>query len=51
MAREPTALAFVVQGRLRDDDGPIRVGFTVTKKELVPATERNRIPAAGFANW
>ena len=25
--------AFVVQGRLRDDDGPVRVGFTVTKKE------------------
>ena len=24
--------AFVVQSRRRDDDGPIRVGFTVTKK-------------------
>ena len=34
--------AFVVQGRLRDDDGPIRVGFTVTKKNGT-ATERNRI--------
>ena len=33
---------FVVQGRLRDDDGPIRVGFTVTKKNGT-ATERNRI--------
>jgi len=34
--------AFVVQGRLRDDSGPIRVGFTVTKKNGT-ATERNRI--------
>jgi ribonuclease P protein component len=34
--------AFVVQRRLRDDDGPIRVGFTVTKKNGT-ATERNRI--------
>jgi len=34
--------AFVVQGRLRDDKGPIRVGFTVTKKNGT-ATERNRI--------
>ena len=34
--------AFVLQGRLRDDDGPIRVGFTVTKKNGT-ATERNRI--------
>lgn len=34
--------AFVVQGRLRDDDGPIRIGFTVTKKNGT-ATERNRI--------
>ena len=34
--------AFVVQGRSRDDDGPIRVGFTVTKKNGT-ATERNRI--------
>jgi ribonuclease P protein component len=34
--------AFVVQGRRRDDDGPIRVGFTVTKKNGT-ATERNRI--------
>lgn len=33
---------FVLQGRLRDDDGPIRVGFTVTKKNGT-ATERNRI--------
>ena len=34
--------AFVLQGRRRDDDGPIRVGFTVTKKNGT-ATERNRI--------
>jgi ribonuclease P protein component len=34
--------AFVVQGRQRDDDGPARVGFTVTKKNG-NAPERNRI--------
>ena len=34
--------AFVVQSRSRDDSGPIRVGFTVTKKNGT-ATERNRI--------
>jgi ribonuclease P protein component len=34
--------AFVVQARCRDDDGPVRVGFTVTKK-VGTATERNRI--------
>ena len=34
--------AFVVQSRRRDDGGPIRVGFTVTKKNGT-ATERNRI--------
>jgi ribonuclease P protein component len=34
--------AFVVQARCRDDDGPIRVGFTVTKKNGT-AAERNRI--------
>ena len=37
-----SAAAFVVQSRRRDDDGPIRVGFTVTKKNGT-ATERNRI--------
>src|ERR1700730_3647716 len=31
-----------VQSRSRDDDGPIRVGFTVTKK-VGTATERNRV--------
>ena len=34
--------AFVLQGRPRDDEGPIRFGFTVTKKNGT-ATERNRI--------
>nr|WP_303626094.1 ribonuclease P protein component [Rhodopseudomonas palustris] len=34
--------AFVLQSRRRDDDGPIRVGYTVTKK-IGTATERNRI--------
>jgi len=34
--------AFTVQRRRRDDQGPIRVGFTVTKKNGT-ATERNRI--------
>jgi ribonuclease P protein component len=34
--------AFVVQTRRRDDDGPIRVGFTVTKKNG-NAPVRNRI--------
>jgi ribonuclease P protein component len=37
-----SAAAFVVQRLGRDDDGPIRVGFTVTKKNGT-ATERNRI--------
>jgi ribonuclease P protein component len=36
------AAAFVVQSRRRDDGGPIRVGFTVTRKNGT-ATERNRI--------
>ena len=34
--------AFVVQSRRRDDGGPVRIGFTVTKKNGT-ATERNRI--------
>jgi ribonuclease P protein component len=34
--------AFVLQRLSRGDDGPIRVGFTVTKKNGT-ATERNRI--------
>lgn len=34
--------AFVVQSRARDDNGPVRVGFTVTKK-VGSAPERNRV--------
>ena len=37
-----SSAAFTVQARRRDDDGPVRVGFTVTKKNGT-ATERNRI--------
>ncbi|HXB79755.1 MAG TPA: ribonuclease P protein component [Bradyrhizobium sp.] len=37
-----SAAAFVLQCRRRDDGGPARVGFTVTKKNG-SATERNRI--------
>ena len=36
------ASAFVLQSRRRDDDGPVRIGFTVTRKNGT-ATERNRI--------
>ncbi len=36
------ASAFTVQSRRRDDPGPARVGFTVTKANGT-ATERNRI--------
>jgi ribonuclease P protein component len=34
--------AFTLQGRRREDLGPVRVGFTVTKKNGT-STERNRI--------
>ena len=34
--------AFVVQRRVRDDAGPVLVGFTVSKK-VGTATERNRV--------
>jgi ribonuclease P protein component len=37
-----TTPAFVLQGRARDDNGPVRFGFTVTRKNGT-ATERNRI--------
>jgi ribonuclease P protein component len=33
---------FVLQARGRDDDGPVRVGFTVSKK-VGGAVERNRV--------
>jgi ribonuclease P protein component len=36
------ARAFVVQARQRDDGGPARVGFTVSKK-VGNAVERNRV--------
>ncbi|RTL53637.1 MAG: ribonuclease P protein component [Bradyrhizobiaceae bacterium] len=34
--------AFTLQSRRRDDSGPVRFGFTVTRK-IGTATERNRI--------
>jgi ribonuclease P protein component len=37
-----SSAALALQARRRDDQGPIRVGFTVTKKNGT-ATERNRI--------
>ena len=37
-----SSAAFALQARRRDDQGPIRVGFTVTRKNGT-ATERNRI--------
>ncbi len=36
------AAAFVLQARKRADDGPIRLGFTVSKK-VGNAVERNRV--------
>jgi len=36
------AAAFVLQALRRDDDGPARVGFTVSKK-VGTAVERNRV--------
>ena len=37
-----TSPAFVVQRRTREDDGPVRIGFTVSKK-VGNAVERNRV--------
>ena len=36
------AAAFVLQARRRGDDGPVRIGFTVSKK-VGTAVERNRV--------
>ncbi len=36
------AAAFVLQARKRSDEGPVRFGFTVTKK-IGNAVERNRV--------
>jgi ribonuclease P protein component len=36
------AAAFVLQSRARGDEGPVRVGFTVSKK-VGNAVERNRV--------
>lgn len=35
--------AFVLETRLREDDGPARFGLTVTKRVARKAVERNRI--------
>jgi len=40
-AKAPAA-AFVLQARKRDDDGPVRIGFTVSRK-VGTAVERNRV--------
>ena len=37
-----SATAFVLQARKRTDDGPVRFGFTVSKK-VGNAVERNRV--------
>ena len=41
-ARKVVTAAFVLQARARAADGPIRVGFTVSKK-VGSAVERNRV--------
>ena len=40
--RKLATAAFVLQARERDDGGPARVGFTVSKK-VGNAVERNRV--------
>jgi ribonuclease P protein component len=41
-AMKAATAAFVLQARERDDGGPARVGFTVSRK-VGTATERNRV--------
>ena len=41
--RKAARRAFVLEGRRRDDDGPARFGFTVSKRVSRKAVERNRI--------
>jgi ribonuclease P protein component len=41
-ASKVTAPAFLLQARRRTDDGPVRFGFTVSKK-VGNAVERNRV--------
>ncbi len=40
--KKVTASAFLLQARKRKDEGPVRVGFTVSKK-VGNAVERNRV--------
>ena len=44
------SVAFAVQSRRRDDDGPIRVGFTVTKKNGT-AAESSRDSMYALNAW
>lgn len=41
-AMKAATAGFVLQARERDDGGPVRIGFTVSKK-VGTATERNRV--------
>src|SRR5262249_44771768 len=48
-AKVPTA-AFVLQARKRDDGGPVRVGFTGSRK-IGTAVERNRARRPLMESW
>jgi len=41
--RKAARRAFVLETRRRDDDGPARFGFTVSKRVSKKAVERNRV--------
>lgn len=41
--RKAARRSFVLESRRRDDDGPARFGFTVSKRVSKKAVERNRI--------